>query len=248
MYKMKCKKGNAGLFCTSIILTLIFALILTTSLLPLKIHAAEEGSIKLSKAEVSIAIGATELVNVDYSIPTGFQDLKVVAANPEVAAVCLFDNGNGKASLAIGATGKGTTTIAVYRASNAAVVAYVSLKSGLAGKNQVYTEIVNDIATTTYDDRIVQYPTILHGKNDAAFIVSGMALVRESGLDKLCVTGTLTAVDSKLPGMNTFYANFYDYGGVLLKRQAVYSRDPSVNNVMTLAWYVPEGVALIVIE
>ena len=245
MYKINFKRENIGLFGICIVLALIF----TMSALPLKVHAADEGSIKLSKTEVSIAVGVTELVNVDYSsVPTGFNDLKVVAANPAVAAVCLFDNGNGKASLAIGATGKGTTTIAVYRASNAAVVAYVSLKSGLAGKNQVYTEIANGIATTTYDDRIVQYPTILHGKNDAALIVSGILLERESGLDKLCVTGELTAVDSKLPGMNTFYANFYDYGGVLLKRQAVYSRDPSVNNVMTLEWYVPEGVALIVIE
>ena len=53
MYKLKCKKENAGLLCTSIILTLI----LTMSLLPLKIHAADEGNIKLSKAEVSIAVG-----------------------------------------------------------------------------------------------------------------------------------------------------------------------------------------------
>lgn len=244
MYKRKSNREKTGLLSINIILTLIF----TLSFFPLKIHAAEEGSLKMSKEEVRLAVGETELVNVDYSIPTGFYDLKVVVANPEVAAVCLTDNGNGKASLAIGATGKGITTIAVYRASNAAVVTYVSLKSGLAAKNQVYTEIVNNIATTTYDDRIVQYPTILHGKNDAELIVSGIVLERESGLDRLCITGTLATVDSKLPGMNTFYANFYDCGGVLLKRQAVYSRDPSVNNVMTLEWYVPEGVALITVE
>ena len=244
MYKRKSNRKKPGLLCINIILTLI----LTMSFVPLRVHAAEEGSIRLATKEVSIAVGEAELVNVEYSIPTGFYDLKVVVANSEVATANLFDDGNGKALLAIGATGKGATTIAVYRESNAAVVSYVLLKSGLAAKNQVYTEIANNIAITTYEDCIVQYPTILHGKNNAALIVSGMVLERESGLDKLSITGTLTAGDSKLPGMNTFYANFYDYGGILIKRQAVYSRDPSVNNVMTLVWYVPEGVSLIILE
>ena len=231
----------------------ILAVVLLTNILvvgmaPMQVSAAE-GSIKLSRNMISLVAGATEVVGVDYSsIPTGYADLAVVASDPAVAAVCMFDNGNGTAALAIGAIGKGTTTVAVYRTSNAAVVAYVTVRCGLAAKNQVYTEIAGDMVTTTYDDRIVQYPTILHGKNGASMVVSGIVIERERGLDKLCVSGQFVSGDSKLPGMNTFYANFYDFGGILLKRQAVYTRDPADYNVMKLEWFIPEGVATIILE
>ena len=231
----------------------ILAVVLLTNILvvgmaPMQVSAAE-GSIKLSRNMISLVAGTTEVVGVDYSsIPTGYADLAIVASDPAVAAVCMFDNGNGTAALAIGAIGKGTTTVAVYRTSNAAVVAYVTVRCGLAAKNQVYTEIAGDMVTTTYDDRIVQYPTILHGKNGASMVVSGIVIERERGLDKLCVSGQFVSGDSKLPGMNTFYANFYDFGGILLKRQAVYTRDPVDYNVMKLEWFIPEGVATIILE
>lgn len=48
--------------------------------------------------------------------------------------------------------------------------------------------------------------------------------------------------------MNTFYANFYDFGGILLKRQAVYTRDAADYKVMKLEWFIPEGVATIILE
>ena len=222
--------------------------ILITGMAPIQASAAE-GTIKLSKSMISLGTGATEVIGVDYkSIPTGYADLAVAVSDPAIAAVCMVDNGNGTAALAIGAIGKGTTTIAVYRVSNAAVVAYVTVRCGLAAKNQVYTEIAGDMVTTTYDDRIVQYPTILHGKNGASMVVSGIVIERERGLDKLCVSGQFVSGDSKLPGMNTFYANFYDFGGILLKRQAVYTRDPADYNVMKLEWFIPEGVATIILE
>ena len=222
--------------------------VLVTGAAPLQSQAAE-GAIRLSKTEVSIGTGATEVIGVDYkSVPTGYADLAVVVSDPAIAAVCMLDKGNGTASLAIGAIGKGTTTVAVYRTSNAAVVAYVTVRCGMAAKNQVYTEIAGDLVTTTYEDRIIQYPTILHGRNGASMAVSGIAIEREKGLDKLCVSGQFLSGDSKLPGMNTFYADFYHVGGYLLKRQAVYTRDPADNNLLQLEWYIPDDIGTIILE
>ena len=48
--------------------------------------------------------------------------------------------------------------------------------------------------------------------------------------------------------MNTFYANFYDFGGILLKRQGVYKRDRADYKVMKREWFIPEGVATIFLE
>lgn len=171
-----------------------------------------------------------------------------MSANPEVAVGILAQGKNNTVSLGIGAVGTGITNLAVYRVSNPAVVTYVAVLSGMPDKGQIITQINGDAVTTTYEDCIVHYGTILKGKNDAMLTVEGIVLQRESNIDCLKVTGVLTAKDSKFPGMNTFYANFYDPAGKLIKRQAVYNRDPQEGATMTLEWYVPYGSAQIVIE
>ena len=101
---------------------------------------------------------------------------------------------------------------------------------------------------TVYDDRMVYYNSTLTGRNGASVAIAGMEIERESGLDCLRVTGTLLSGDSKTPGMNTFYADFYDAAGELIRRQALYTRDPLSGSRMELEWYIPEGCARIVLE
>ena len=219
------------------------------ALSPIKTHAAGEGILTAKTDSVNLEIGETKVVTIACKdLPYGFGDLAVVSANPEVAVGSISQAEDGNVVLAIGSVGTGTTNLAVYRVSNPAVVTYVAVLSGLAPTGEIITEIHGDAVTTTYHDCIVHYGTMLHGKNDALLTVDGIVLERESNLDCLKVTGVLSATDSKFPGMNTFYANFYDPAGKLIKRQAVYNRDTAEGATMTLEWYVPNGSAQIVIE
>lgn len=216
---------------------------------PVNVYAAGEGTLKAKEDCVKLEVGATKVVSVECTDIVGsIGDLAVVSANPEIAVGVLSQGKDNTVSLAIGAVGEGITNLAVYRVSNPAVVTYVAVLSGMPEKGQIVTQINGDVVTTTYDDCIVHYGTILNGKNDAQLTVDGIVLERESNIDCLKVTGVLSAKDSKFPGMNTFYANFYDPAGKLIKRQAVYNRDPAEGATMTLEWYVPYGSAQIVIE
>lgn len=218
-------------------------------LFPASVHAAGEGTLKAKEDCVKLEVGATKVVTIECKdIIGGIGDLAVVSANPEVAVGAISQAKDGNVNLAIGAVGAGTTNLAVYRVSNPAVVTYVAVLSGLAPKGEIITEINGDAVTTTFHDCIVHYGTILHGKNDARLVVDSLYMEPESKVDVLKITGILEAADSKFPGMNTFYANFYDPAGKLIKRQAVYSRDSIEGALMTLEWYVPFGSAQIVIE
>lgn len=233
-------------------LWLIASLIIIMGMLllfPASVHAAGEGTLKAKEDCVKLGIGEIAVVTIECAdMPNGLGDLAVVSANPEIAVGTISQAKNGNVNLAIGAQGTGTTNLAVYRVSNPAVVTYVAVLSGMPEKGQIVTQINGDAVTTTYEDCIVHYGTILKGKNDAQLTVGGIVLERESNIDCLKVTGVLSAKDNKFPGMNTFYANFYDPSGKLIKRQAVYNRDPAEGAEMTLEWYVPYGSAQIVIE
>lgn len=228
---------------------LLSAVIMST--LAMNVQAAGEGTISLNQDVVRLGLGAATTLSINYQdVVGGFADLAVVSADTSIAVPTIADTNPtaNTASLGIVTTGVGTTVIAVYRISNPAVVDYVSVQSGLTSGSDIVTVVSGDSLITTYNDRMVYYNAVLSGKNEAQLAVSGMIVERESGLDYLKVTGTLLAKDSKIPGMNTFYANFYGTTGELIKRQAVYSRDPLYNEVMELRWSIPEGCSKIVIE
>jgi len=212
-------------------------------------YAAGEGSVDILKDNVKLGIGETTLITVDYSnIAGGFSDLAVISADNTIAATVIADAGNQKAVLAIGGLNTGTTAIAVYRVSNPAVTDYIGVQCGLAQKGQIVNQINGSMLTTIYDDRIINYNAVLTGKNNAQMAVTGLVLERERGIDCLKVSGELVAKDGKTPGMTTFYANYYDAIGGLMKRQAVYTRDPLANTHLELKWYIPDGCTNIVIE
>ena len=55
--------------------------------------------------------------------------------------------------------------------------------------------------------------------------------------------------DSSYNGISTFFADFYDAAGNLIKRQAVYALAPlNYQTQYELEWYIPEGCTRIVIE
>ncbi len=234
------------------VLTSIAALaaIMTIGLMPSDmVYAAGEGSISISEDNIKLDIGETTVITVDYSnISGGFADLAVISADTNIAATIIADAGNNKASLAIGGLNMGTTAIAVYRVSNPAVIDYVSVQCGLADDGQIVNQINGNMLTTIFDDRIINYGSILNGKNNAQVAVTGLVLEREHGIDCLKVTGELFSKDSKTPGMTVFYANYYDAIGGLMKRQAIYTRDPLANNHIELKWYIPDGCVHIVLE
>lgn len=223
--------------------------LVVTGMSAVPVYAAGAGSVDIAKDIVALGIGESTVIAVDYSdIAGGFADLAVVTSDGTIAVPALYDAGNQKANLAIGAVGTGTTAIAVYRVSNPAVVDYIAVQSGLAKKDEIITQVNGTNLTTIYHDRIIDYPAVLTGKNGAQLAVSGLVTERESGRDCLKVTGGLITKDTKIVGMNVFYANFYDAMGGLIKRQAVYSRDPGANGVLEIEWYIPEGCTSVTLE
>ena len=222
-----------------------------SALSPVSVLAAPvsgEGSIQMEEEVLSLGLGETKSVEVEYALAGGFADMAVLTADPAIAAAVLTDNGDGTAKMTAAAAAPGTTVAAVYRISNPAVVDYITIRSGLAEDGEVYTQMTGTSLVTVYDDRMVYYNSTLTGRNGASVAIAGMEIERESGLDCLRVTGTLLSGDSKTPGMNIFYADFYDAAGELIRRQALYTRDPLSGSRMELEWYIPEGCARIVLE
>lgn len=210
---------------------------------------AAQTDINITQDSVTLNLGGTSVVNVDYSgLAGGFAELAVVSADNAIVSASLYDLGNNKANLAMVSTGTGSTTVAVYSASNPTVVDYVAVQSGLAGNSQVMTTVNGTTLTTVFLNRVITYDAVLKGKNEATLAVSGLVIERESGVDRLKVTGAVLTTDSKTPGMSTYYANFYDAAGRLMKRQAVYLRDPLENAQLELFWYIPEGCVSISLE
>ena len=132
-----------------------------------RVYAAGEGSISISEDNVKLDIGETTVITVDYNnIAGGFADLAVISADTNIAATIIADAGNNKASIAIGGLNMGTTAIAVYRVSNPAVIDYVAVQCGLAEDGQIINQINGNMLTTIFDDRIINYGSILNGKNN----------------------------------------------------------------------------------
>lgn len=232
------------------LMTLAASVAVTAGMMqPVTSYAAEEISVSIPKDIIKLNLGETSVMEVDY---TGFSDgaseLMVVSSDSNIAAASLADTGNGQACLAVAGTGTGTATVAVYSASNAAIVDYVVVQSGMADAGAIVNVADGTKLTTIYNDRIIYYNHILTGKNGAQMAVTGLVLEREHGIDCLKVSGELMTHDAKAPGMNTFYADYYDAAGGLISRQAVYTRDPHANTHMELKWYIPDGCVRVDLE
>lgn len=211
---------------------------------PFTAHAAGELAINISEDIMRLDVGGTGVCTVDYrGLPQGFNDIAAISSDNGIATAALVDFGNGQAHLAIAGNGIGTATVSVYSISNAAIVDYIVAQSGMAADGEIINKIDGQTLTAIYNDKIVNYSSILNGRNGAQLAITGLVLEREKGLDCLKISGELLANDAKLPGMTVFYADFYDAAGGLIKRQAVYARDPQANTHLELKWYVPEGCA-----
>lgn len=230
------------------ILVSIFAL-MTGLLQPSTSYAAEETAIRIAENIVKLNIGETTVITVDYSKLAGaFDDIAITSSDTSIAVASIADTGNGIACLGIAGTGLGTASIAVYSISNPAIVDYTAVQSGLATGSTIINQTDGTSLTAIYNDRIIQYPAILTGRNNAQIAVTGLILQRERGIDCLKVSGELLSKDSQVPGITVFYANYYNAAGGLMKRQAVYTRDPQANTYMELKWYIPDGCVKILIE
>ena len=245
---MKKREDRAGKRSGKAAVLLLAGCLALGTAAPVSVHAAGEGSIAMEEDVLTAGIGETVSVTVEYDLAGGFGDMAVLIADPAIAAAALTDNGNGTATLSVAGLTSGSTVAAVYRVSNAAVVDYITIRSGLAEKGEVHTQMDGTSLVTTYEDRMVYYNSLLTGRNGASLAIAGMEIERGSGIDCLRVTGTLLSGDSETPGLNIFYANFYDAAGGLLKRQALYTRNPVSGSVLELEWYIPEGCVRIVLE
>lgn len=211
---------------------------------------AQEQQIVLSQNALNMAAGTSQSIWVDYSsVAGGFADLTVAVSDAEKVQAYLTDAGNGKAALTVTSLQDGAASVAVCLNSNMAIVSYVTIASGYAPKGQFYTTMSGDQLTTVYDDRIVNYKTTATGRNGEMLAIRGLKIVRSTGIDSLQITGEMLYEDSSNNGMSTFYANFYDASGRLIKRQAVYALTPlTYQTQYELEWYIPEGCTQIVVE
>lgn len=212
-------------------------------------EAAETAPIFLEAGRVFPAVGETKKVLVEYTDSAGgFANLGVICSDPAVAAVSLEDAGNGRAWLQVQGLNFGLASVAVYQISDPTVAAYIAVYSGFAENGDMYAAATQDGVMAVYDDCVISWQTTLNGKNGAQLAVAEVELEQNSGIDCLVVTGDLVAKDSELGGMSTFYANFYDAGGGLIRRQAVFTAEPTTYSRITLKWYLPKGCAQVVLE
>ena len=170
----------------------------------------------------------------------------MLGADDDIAVAVLEDAGDGKARIAIAGVGTGATAIAVYKVSNPAVVDYIGVQCGMAEKNQVITETNGDTLSAIYDDKIVSYKSILNGKNDAQLAVATVIMEHTAAMDCLVVTGAVIQSDSKMYGMNTFYADCYDALGGLIKSLPVFVMTTEENEPVEIKWYIPEGCTKVI--
>lgn len=224
-------------------MTLVSATILTLgAACPLTSYAAGKAAIRISEEIVRLDIGGTTVLNVDYEgLLQGAADIAALSSDSGIVAASIVHQEDGGVSLAISGSGLGTATIAVYSASDVGTADYVVVQSGMAAEGEIINKVDGRTLTVVYDDKIIRYHPVLEGKNGAQLAVTSLVLERERGVDCLKISGELLAKDSKMPGMTVFYINCYDAAGGLMKRQAVYARDPSANNHLEFKWYLPEG-------
>lgn len=114
---------------------------------------------------------------------------------------------------------------------------------------EIHTDMLGDQLMTYYSDMVVSYKTTATGKDGEMLAINGLKVVRSTGMDSLVINGTMLYSDGSNYGMSTFYADFYDVTGQLIKRQAVYALAPlSYETQYELTWYIPADCTLIVIE
>ncbi|MDO4293160.1 MAG: hypothetical protein Q4C65_08055 [Eubacteriales bacterium] len=215
----------------------------------LTVQAAQKKAIRPEAGRAFPEIGKTATVKVEYDESVGgFGNLAVVSSDPAVATASLEDKGKGRAVLTVQGVAFGTASVAVYQANQPEIAAYVAVYSGFAGEDGMYSAATPVGTMAVYDDCTVTWPASLTGKNGAALALTDVELEQNSGLDCLKVTGNLTAQDQKKGGLSAFYASFYDAGGGLIRRQAVYTANPDSYNEVELKWYLPKGCARVVLE
>lgn len=214
------------------------------------VEAKGPGSIDIEKNVVQMSIGETASITVSYDdIDGGASDLACVSANNAIVGCLLQDKGNKKMQLLVNSVGQGATTVAVYRISNPAVVDYITIQSGMVkSDSDIITMVNGNSLTTVFKDRMVHYPYVMVGEQNDQLQVTGLKIERESGRDCLKVSGNLLTKDTKTPGINIFYADFYGAAGELLIRQPVFSRDPYTGYAMNIKWYIPEGCMSVSLE
>lgn len=91
------------------------------------------------------------------------------------------------------------------------------------------------------------YASTLVGENNAQALVGNIAVTKDYVGDKVVAAVLLTQKDTMYPGMNTFYAVFYDANGQLIKMTPVFNRDLESYQVLMLEWYIPKNTASVVI-
>ena len=148
--------------------------------MPVPVQAAGEGSIAMEEDVLAVNIGETKSVTVTYDLTGGFADMAVLTADSNIAVAALTDNGNGTATLSVAGVTAGSTVAAVYRISNAAVVDYITIRSGLAADGEVLTQTDGTSLVTTYEDRMVYYNYTLTGRNGASVAIAEMGIERGS--------------------------------------------------------------------
>lgn len=239
---MKRKWIKTGISLGAFLINMIF--------LSMPAQAKGPGSVDIETNVCQMAIGETKTINVKYDdIDSGINDISCVSANGSIVGCTISDMGEKKIQLTLTSIGQGATTVAVFRTSNPAVVDYITVQSGLVkSDSEIVTYVNGNILTTIFSDRVVNYPYIMVGENQDQLQITGLVIERESGRDCLKVTGNLLSKDTKIPGMNVFYVDFYGAAGELLRRQPVFSRDPYTGYGMSIKWYIPEGCMSIMLE
>lgn len=115
-------------------------------------------------------------------------------------------------------------------------------------QTEIVTQTTDTGLMTWFSNQVVFYPYILAGDKQDQLQVTGLIMEKESGRNKLVLTGNLLTKETKVPGMNTFYADFYNASGELIRRQPVFSRDPYTGNEMEIYWYLPEDCVSVLLE
>lgn len=230
----------------SLLLVICFALVFAFG--SITGTAAESTKIEIKETKVSVGLGETKVLDVNYVLNQQVIQLGCVSADAAMVSAVITDNGNGKAQLALAGHKQGSCVVAVYEASNPNIVDYVTVNCGLAQEGSVYTVSEGSSFTTVYDDRVVHYNSLMRAKNGDQLAVSHLAVERYPGIDVLVAEGKLWEQNPSSSGLLTFYADFYDASGKLIERMPYYVKNTGAGSSVSLCWYIPEGCTKIVVE
>jgi len=229
-------------------LMLVICLLLVFAFGSITGMAAENTKIEIKETKVSVRLGETKVLNVEYVLNQSAIQLGCVSADETMVSAVITDNGNGKAQLVLAGHRQGSCVVAVYEASNPNIVDYVTVNCGLAQEGGVYTVNEGSSFTTVYDDRVIEYNSLMRAQNGDQLAVSHLAVERNAGIDALIASGKLWEENKSSSGLLTFYACFYDASGKLIERMPYYAKNTGAGSTVELCWYIPKGCTKIVVE